>query len=104
MVNREGNTRQLDRIHLPTLLYQWTRDMYSVCMQRLLPQLFLDDSFESTKAITLLRSNGNGKRVEILLKGKDFKDCDFQLPALFSSSGIFRGLSQIEIFLNSHLE
>ena len=68
------------------------------------PQLFLDDSSESKTAMGLVKGNGHGKKVQIFWKGKDFNDCDFALPALFSISGVFRGVDQIGIFLSSRLD
>ncbi len=60
-------------------------------------QLFRDESPESKKATYLLEEN---KIVfEQLFKGRDFLDCDFDLPALFSTVGTFHGIQEIEAFV-----
>ena len=64
-------------------------------------QLFRDETVESRKASYLL---GLSRRnFQELLKGKDFMDCDFILPAVFSTIGTFQGLDEIEAFARSKL-
>ncbi len=64
-------------------------------------QLFRDYSAESRKASYLLEENKI--TFQELFKGKDFRDCDFDLPALFSMVGTFQGLEEIEAFVKLKL-
>lgn len=64
-------------------------------------QLYVDNTQESKKAVLLLEENN--KSFLQLVKGRDFLECDFNLPALFASFGVFHGLEEIELFVNSKL-
>jgi len=64
-------------------------------------QLFVDNTKASEKAVLLL--NENNKSFQKLVKGRDFRECDFNLPSLFANFGVFHGIEEIELFVNSKL-
>jgi hypothetical protein len=65
-------------------------------------QLFIDDSEESGKALAIMMVGR--KKFNVFVLNKDFQGCDFKPPTLFSLSGTFHGLAEIEIFERSKLE
>ncbi len=64
-------------------------------------QLYVDSSEISNRALRILTDNK--KSFQLFRKGKEFRDCDFDLPTLFAIFGTFHGLEEIQMFARSNL-